>query len=308
MTLAAHAFYTATDRVRLVDSYTFLRTMGVGERLVASRLAAILKGSGVGENQDDTYAVRRAELDAQFHALPLPGAVEYWRRIEDANTEIPLEVMARCFRERTASGASGEAERILELIWLRVQPRVRQWAWKVAQTAQSGMKPQLQDDLEQHCLIKLWQELASGGKTFLLERFVFALGRIFQHVTREMMEQAGEWQRPGVETPTRIPRVETESIEATPKGEDDVPLTERIPDSNVQDAFDQVELSDLLDLVRSLPEDQRIIIFDHYLQGRSQKEIGEKLHVSDRMVRYRLKTILPELGVRYQGGKGGNHA
>ncbi|HEX8034964.1 MAG TPA: sigma-70 family RNA polymerase sigma factor, partial [Ktedonobacterales bacterium] len=285
-------------------------TLDRGEWLAAARLAAILKGSGVGENQDDRYAARRAELEAQFHALPLPGKVEYWRRIEDTHVEsaLPLEVVARCIRERVGAGAISDAHRIYEVIARRLQSGVGKWAWMVARTARSGMKPELQEDLAQQCYIKLWEELAGGGKTFLLDNFVFALHRICQHVAREMMEQAGEWPRPGVETPTRIPRAEMESIEAKPKGEEDVPFTERIPDNTVQDAFDQVELSDLLDLVEKLPEDQRNLIFGLYFEGRSQKEIGEELDISDRMVRYRLKMILQKLAERYQGGEGGNHA
>jgi RNA polymerase sigma factor (sigma-70 family) len=310
LTLAAHAFYTASDRVRLVDSYILLRTTDVGERLAASRLAAKLKGSGVGENQDDRYAARRAELDAQFHALPLPGVAEYWRRIEDTRTEsaLPLEVLARCVRERADAHASRDTERILEVILRRVQPYVQSWARKDVRFVRSGMKPQLQEELEQQCYMKLWEGLAGGGKSFLLERFVFMLHRIYQHVAREMMEQAGEWQRPGVDTPTRIPRAEMESLEAKPKGEDDVPLTDRIPDNNVQDAFDRVELSDLLDLVSRLPDDQRAIILDRFFEGRSQDETAKTLHISERTVRNRLKTILRELGTRYRDGEGGNHA
>lgn len=310
LTLAAHAFYTASDRVRPVGFSIPKHTTGVGKRLAASRLAAILKGSGVGENQDDKYAARREELDAQFRALPQAGGVAYWHHIEDTDTgsALPLEVLARCYRERAAARAFRDVERIFEAILRRVQPRVQYWARKVAGTARSGMKPQLQDELEQQCYMKLWEELAGGGKTFLLESFVHTLSLRFKHVAREMMEQAGEWQRPGVETPTRIPRGETESLEAKPKGDDSVPLTEQIPDDTVQDAFDRVELSDLLALVMSLPEDQRTIILDRFFEGRSQEETAKTLHISDRMVRYRLKTILRELGVRYRGGEEDNHA
>lgn len=312
MTLAAHAFYTASDRVRPVGSYILKpkHTTDVGKRLVVSRLAAILKGSAVGENQDEKYAARREELDAQFRALPPAGSVAYWHHIEDAETvsALPLEVLTRCVRERVAAGALSDAHRIFNHILLRVQPRVQQWARRATGNARSGMKPQLKEELEQQCYMKLWEELTGDGKTFLLESFVFTLGLRFKHVAREMMEQAGEWQRPGVETPTRIPRAETDSLEAKPKGEDDVPLTDRIPDNNIQEAFDQVELSDLLALVMSLPEDQRTIIFDRFWENLPQKETGDKLHISDRMVRYRLQTILRELGRRYLGGEEGNHA
>ena len=76
----------------------------------------------------------------------------------------------------------------------------------------SGMKSQIQEDLEQECYIKLWEELADDGPTFLLENFTFAFGRLRRHVAHDMMEQAGEWQRRGVERPTRIPRSEMDSL------------------------------------------------------------------------------------------------
>lgn len=309
MTLAAHTLYTGGNRVRPVGGCIMAHSAYTAEWLVASRLTAKLKGSGVGDIQDDTYAIRRAQLEAQFRALPPVGDIAYWRRIEGVTEHIlPLEVLARCFRERAAAGAIMDTERIFNVIVRHIQSRVGGWAWKVAQHARSGMKKQLQEDLEQQCYMKLWEELASDGRTFLLERFPFALERLWRHVAHDMMEQAGEWRRRGVETPTRIPRAATDSIEAKPKGEDDVPLVEQITDTTVQDAFDQAELSDLFDLVMNLPEEQRTIILDRFWDGRSQEETAAKLGISDRMVRYRLKTILLELGVRYRGGEEGNHA
>ena len=65
-------------------------------------------------NQDDVYAARRAELEAQFQALPPTGSSDYWRRIEESDAErrLPLEVLARCCRERYAAGVTDDANRI----------------------------------------------------------------------------------------------------------------------------------------------------------------------------------------------------
>lgn len=277
---------------------------------MASRLTAIPKESGVGDNQDDAYAVRRAELDGQFRALPPVGTAEYWRSIEGvgARHALPLEVLSRCFRERHAVGALSDAERIFNVMWRRVQSPVQRWAWAITGPARSGMKPQLREDLEQECYMKLWEELANDGPTFLLEHFAFAFGRLRQHVAHDVMERAGEWQRRGVERPSRIPRDQTDSLQAEPEGEDDATLVEQLADASAQDAFDRAELSDLLALVMTLPADQRTIILDRYWGGQPQEETAAKLGISDRMVRYRLKTILRELGVRYRGTEEDNHA
>ncbi len=309
MTVVAPALYTGSHRVRQVGTCVRDSIADTEERFVASRLTAKLKGSGVGENQDDTYADRRAELDAQFRALPPAGDAAYWRRIEGADTEsaLPLEVLVRCVREFTAAGALNNAHRIFKVIVLRNQTLVERWAWKVARQARSGMKPELHEDLAQECYEKLWKELTDDGPTFLQVHFVTALQRLRQHIAQDTMEKAGERQRKGVETPTRVPRAETESIEAKPKGEDEVPLAHQITDMRVQNAFDQAELSDLLDHVMRLPADQRTIILDRFWDDRSQEETATKLGISDRMVRYRLKLILSDLGKRYQGGEEDNH-
>ncbi|HEX6818041.1 MAG TPA: sigma-70 family RNA polymerase sigma factor [Ktedonobacterales bacterium] len=263
----------------------------------------------MGDNQDDTFAVRRAELDGRFRMLPPIGTAGYWRSIEgaDAWQVLPLEVLARCFRERNAAGAASDAERIFNVMWRRIQSSTQRWAWAIADQARSGMKPQLREDLEQECYMKLWEELADDGPTFLLEHFASAVSRLRQHVAHDVMERAGEWQRRGVKTPQRIPRSRTESLQAEPEGEDETPLVEQVADASAQDAFNRAELSDLLALVMTLPGDQRTIVLDRFWSGWSQDETAAKLGISDRMVRYRLKTILRELGVRYLGAGEDDH-
>ena len=310
MTQAATALYTACNRVRPSSSSLIVESAETGERLVTTRLAAILKGWGVGDKYDEMYTQRRAALDARFRALLPAGDAAYWRHIEGAGAEpsLPLEILVRCTRERITAGAMNDAQRIFTVIMLRIQSSLGQRAWKVAQQARSGMKPQLRDELEQDFYEKLWKELAADGPTFLEEHFATAFERLFQHVAHDAMERAGEWRRPGVEQPTRIPRSETESIEARPKGEDEVPLVEQMADTSVDHAFDQAELSDLLALVMSLPEDQRTIILDRYWHERSQEDTAKTLDISERTVRNRLKQILRELRLRYQGGEENNHA
>ncbi len=246
-------------------------------------------------SQDDPFASRRAQLEAEFHALPLVGSGDYWERIEQPTDgqELPLEVLARCLRERHAAGAVEDADRALNVIWRQVQPQVRQWSRDVAGRAHSGMKPELREDLEQECFIKLWQELSDvddgDDEIFLLTHFEIAFLRLRQHVAQDVMKKAGEWQRPGVDRPTRIPTDVMDSIQATSEREDDFPLDDQLEDVNAQAPFRQAELSDLLEKVRALPEDQRTVIMDRFWEGLTQDETAAKLGITSRMVRYLLR-------------------
>lgn len=307
-----HASYTANTRVRPANALP-LRQYGSRAWFVASRLTTAVKESGVGDDrdnaQDDAYAVRRAQHDKQFHELPLAGAAAYWRRIEGADgaERAPLEVLTRCFRERTAAGVRQDADRIFNAIVLRVQAKTRQWASSIARQARSGMRSQLQEDLEQECYLELWQELEDTSPTYLLESFATAFTRIRQHVAHDVMVRAGEWRRFGVERPSRVPRQQTDSLYAQTADEDETQLLDQIGDPSAQEAFELADLSDLFELIRNLPQDERTLLYDRFWDGRSQAETAAKLGITDRMVRYRLKALLHELGVRYHGGEEEHH-
>lgn len=271
----------------------------------------LTKESGVRNSQDDPYAPRRAQLETLFNELPPTGSADYWRRIEEpvAEQRLPLEVLARCLRERHAAGAVEDADRVLNVIWRQVQPKVRQWSRDVAGRARSGMKPELREDLEQECLIKLWQELSDDDgddEIFLLTHFEVAFLRLRQHVAQDVMQKAGEWQRPGVDKPTRIPTDVIDSIQATSEREGDFPLDDQLEDMTAQAPFRQADLSDLLEKARALPEDQRTVIIDRFWEGLTQDETAAKLGITSRMVRYLLRKALSELGEQYGAGEEGN--
>lgn len=305
--------YTGRNRERplsddaMVDA-TALRSATHGDATDYYRM----KESGVDVNHDDPFAARRAQLDEEFHELPRAGSADYWRRIEQPTVgqELPLEVLARCFRERLADGAHQDAERIMNMILRQVQPHVRQWSRDTAGRARSGMKPELREDLEQECFIKLWQELSDDvdddDEIFLLTHFKAGFLRLRQHVAQDVMQKAGEWPRRGVQKPTRIPTEVIDSIQATSEREGDFPLDDQLEDMNAQAPFRQAELSDLLDKVRELPDDQRTVIIDRFWEGLTQDETAAKLGITPRMVRYLLRNALRALGVRYGGGEEGN--
>ncbi|HEU5348252.1 MAG TPA: RNA polymerase sigma factor [Ktedonobacterales bacterium] len=260
------------------------------------------------DNQGDAYAERRAQLEVQFTSLPPAGSSDYWQHIEESDIarRLPLEVLARCYRERNAARVSMDAERIFSAIMRQTQAQVRQWARSIARQAKSGMAPQLQQELEQECFMKLWEELANDDPAFLLVNFTTAFLRLRQHVAHTFMEKAGEWQRPGVETPTRVPSGEIVSLQAEPDRAGEEPLEAQLADTTAHDPFQQIELSRLLALVRELPENQRTVIIDRFWRGLTQEETAAKLGISPRMVRYLLTKALRELGVRYGDGEEGN--
>lgn len=268
-----------------------------------------MKESGVQDTQDDPFALRRAQLEAQFQALPPVGGSDYWRRIEEpiAEQRLPLEVLARCLRERIVAGVREDAERIYNVIAQRIKRKVGGWARSIASQARSGTGAQDPEDLEQGCYLKLWEELAGDGRTFLPENFMHGLERICQHVAHSEMERSGDWQRKGVKKPTRVPRGEMQRLPSTQEGEEDAQHGSQTEDATAQDAFDLAEYSDLFDTIRDLPADSRKILYDRFYRDRTQEETAADLGITDRTVRNRLKALLEDLRRRYQSGEEDTH-
>jgi RNA polymerase sigma factor (sigma-70 family) len=256
----------------------------------------------VAHDQQDAYAPRRAALDARFAALPPAGTTAWWGAIErtDGPDALPYEVLARCYRARPAAD---DTERVLTAILLRIGPSVRRWAAVTAAKAPSGQRGELAKDLEQECYLKLWQELENPEKRFIVENFGGALMRLQQHTAHDLMLKAGEWTRPGVARPQRVPTGQTERLQAEPEADGTLPLGATLADRRAQDDLDRVELSDLLDLVRRLPEDKRAIIEEIYWQHRTQAEAAAAHGVTERTVRNWLAAALRELKIRYRGGE-----
>ena len=255
----------------------------------------------------EVYAARRAELAARYAALPPPGSAAYWQAVErpDGPDALPLEVLARCFRERLPL-AAGDAERLFEVIARRVGPAVRRWAAAIAGSSPSGRRAELAADLEQESYLKLWQELEHPEKRFILEHFPATFSRIRQHVAQDIMQKAGEWQRLGVAHPERVPASQTDRLYLAPGAPGVEPLAETLADERAQAALDRVELSDLLAQVQRLPEQQRALLFSLYWLDHTQAQIATALHVTERAVRYRLAACLRALRVRYRGEEAGH--
>lgn len=226
----------------------------------------------MGDEHEERYAARRAAFERLFQELPPAGTAAYWQRIEQAPKEaaLPLEVLARCLRERWSAGAHQHAKRIFECMLRRIQSRTTAWAWSIARQCHIDQH-QMQQDLQQACHTELWEELIDDGPTFLLENFLHALDRIQRHVAHASMEQAGEWKRTGVKTPTRIPPQITGSLFEQVDPEEELTREEILGDPNTQKAFDQAELSG--DIIPFLKlgvwgvTEQKVALMVHPLNG-----------------------------------------
>lgn len=258
----------------------------------------------MGDNQDDVYLERREGFVRQFAALPLAGTPDYWRQIEtaDAAAALPLEVLARCLRERYAAGAAADGACVYAAIMGRIQRNVEEWASRVASQARGDVRSQLKEDLAQECLLAVWDELKGGRPSFFLERFTHALMRLQQHVSHKIMEQAGEWVRKGVDKSTRISRKDIDSADAT-QPSDEVPIRDKLPDPASDQAFASAELSDLFALVQALPAEQRELIHDRFWRDQTLEELAASRHVTTRTIYNRLQAIFQQLGLRYAGGE-----
>lgn len=272
---------------------------------VNRRLVVTTKEQVVGTEQDDDYAARRAALEQLFHALPPPDTADYWRQIEDITREtaLPLEVLCHCLRERWEAGAESDAERIFTRLLLGVQPTIQFWARRFAGQSSEGQGLKLAEDIEQECYVALWQELASGKRTFLFENTQHALKRIVRHRAQAIMEQEGLWKRPDVTQPTRIPRRTMESIDASRETEEGSPLDNILADPLPTDERELLlDLQQGLEHLEQLDTTSRQIIYWYYYGGYTQQDIAERLHTTDRTVRDRIKKILAELR-RYLGSE-----
>lgn len=262
------------------------------------------------DQQDDDFARRRAELDDQFQRLPRPGTTDYWQSIERPTAEgtLPLEVLARCLRERARAGANADAARIYEVILGRVQRHTAAWAGKIASHA-GAAAPQLAQDLQQECYLALWAELVANAKTFLHEAFMHALDSIERHVAHTVMRRAGIWTRRDVKIPRRVPRRATTSLDAPRDDGEGTPAGVDVPDPAASDAFAEVERrSDLETWLAPLSADERQLLYDCLERDLTQAQVAARLGVTDRTVRNRLDRIYARLRALYRGEEEHDHA
>lgn len=267
-----------------------------------------IKELGVGDEQDDPYAARRAELEQRFQSLPAVGTAEYWRLIEQETkaTALPLEVLARCLREREQAGARADTESIFKMLLRWIMPTVQGRMRATAKRYASHQKTELAQDLEQECYMQLWRELLDPAPTFFCEHFMHALRRLMDHVEHALMEREGFWKRDNVITPNRVPDSAQDRLDEPLVPGEGMTLGGTLEDEGAQDEYARVDLeTDIAALKAALSPEERELLHDLYWSGLTQQEVADRLGITDRAVRYQLARILKHLREDYQGGEEG---
>ncbi|MFI5273795.1 MAG: RNA polymerase sigma factor [Ktedonobacterales bacterium] len=260
----------------------------------------------MGDEEEARFAEQQAELDQRFAGLPAPGSAGYWQAV--AGTEIveppPLEVLARCFRERDAAGRRDHADRLFELIQGRVQQMTQAWAKRIVRFVPAHSRNDLADELESDCYFELWQALRNPEQRFILKNFTHVLRWVQDHAAHARMQSEGYWKRPSVETPNRIPRGLTDSLDRPPARQPDAAAAvQPLPDPVAASAFIQVEqAADIQRLLAQLSPEDRALVYDLYWAGLSQQEVAARLGKTDRTVRNYITRILAKL--RLLAGQG----
>lgn len=264
------------------------------------------KESGVGVERDDPYAVQRAERERLFQSLPAAGTPDYWKRIEGATAEtaLPLEVLARCVRERAQTGALDDARRIRAVIVRRIQTPVQARMRATALRSASRQKSDLAHDLEQECYVLLLREIRDPEPTFFCEHFMQALKRLMDHAEHSIMEREGFWKRRDVEKPKRVPANKQDSLDAPIAPGGPLTLGQSMPDPAAEDAYERVDLeTDIAELLAALKPEDRELVRDLFWSNLTQEQVAERLHITDHTVRNRLKRILAQLRKDYSDGE-----
>jgi RNA polymerase sigma factor (sigma-70 family) len=243
---------------------------------------------------DDGGADRNAANRARFEQLPAAGSREYWAALEDTAkaTRLELEILAMCARERLAAGRRDQFDRILGIIWDRIQRSVRQ---QIERSTPSGARDRARviEDIMQECMIGLWRELASAGPTFLTQGFWRKLRFIVANTITQRHIAEGIKTREDTVNPNRVPQGEIGSLDQPTGPEDDSPLGDKIPNPQANDSFSLAELAtDIKKLMEGLTAEQRLLLWNEWTRTFTQKELGDLLGgITDRAVRLRLKAL-----------------
>ncbi|MGH2517694.1 MAG: RNA polymerase sigma factor [Ktedonobacterales bacterium] len=259
----------------------------------------------MGAEQDDPFAARREEMERLFHSLPAAGTADYWRRIEQATVEsaLPLEVLARCVREREQAGERIDAHRIYPVIFGRIMRAIEHRMAARTRASASRQRLELAEEMVQECYTKVWEELSGTKHTWFMENFAHRLDRVMSHVEHSFMERNGFWIRRGVETPTRVPAREQDSLGKLIAPGEQLTFAETISDPAAENAFERVELeADIAALKATLKPEDLVLIQGMMWEGLTQEQIAAQLGITDKTVRNRLKRILAWMRRYYEGG------
>ncbi len=255
---------------------------------------------------------RNAENVARFKGLPAAGSPAYWAELENAakETRLALEILVMCARERLAAGRLQDAERVYTLLLNKTQGTVRNWVSRLTPSKAHDREGVI-EEIMQECAMNLWLELSGDGPTFLTEGFWHKLTWMTKNVVKQVLIARGIKARTNSTNSTRIQEDLIESIDKPVGVDDNRTLGESIIDPQAGDAFSLMELvNDIRALLVGLTSEERLLLQNEITGELTQREMGERLGITDRAVRMRLKALYDKLRARYNpyGDSGGGAA
>ncbi|HEX9038088.1 MAG TPA: hypothetical protein VF808_13975 [Ktedonobacterales bacterium] len=254
---------------------------------------------------------RNAANEAAFQNLPAAGTPTYWERLQDTapGSRLALEVLVMCARERLAAGRDDQAKRVFEILLIKVQGTIEGWIGQLTpRNARDRMR--LIEDIKQEVAAALWQEVAPPAPTFLTEGFWHKARLLTMNTVEQRLIAEGVKTRKDVERPTRVPQSQSDSLDQPSGPEESRTLAESVADPG-GDAYSLIELiSDIKALLADLPPEGRLLLENEITGELTQREMGERLGITDRAVRMRLEALRVRLRARYHapdssGGEGG---
>lgn len=264
---------------------------GFADETVETKEAAVSDEERARPLNGEAEAHQRA-----FEGLPAAGTPAYWRRIDDTRDPLPLEVLARCVRERHQAGQRGDADRVMSVVIKAIQAEVREFARRMVGSSRVAKYQDVASDLAQEIYLKVWADLIGEKDSYLLVQFKPALFWIEKHAAQKVMEQYGERKRQDVAKGKHIPVAETVRINRPKTDDEGHPIEMPLADPRGEDAYEQVETRMVVDdLLRNLSAEQLRLIYAAFSLGKTQDEIAADLGITDRTVRNRLKTLINQL-------------
>lgn len=258
---------------------------------------------------DDRIAQRRATLTALYDALPEYGSVAFWHAIEktDMGLVLPLEVLVRCLRTAVAREDEQGRNRVIEVIFRRIQTNNEYWANTVLKhiSLLTDERKALVRDLFADLCESLIRALIDPQRLFWEENFQHCLRYERMHAYQSCMQREARWHRQQVQRSLRIPRKLVASLSRPIQhGDGELEMLE-IEDEQAQNALLAVEHDELPRLVLFLPEKLKAVVLLLFWEGKSTADAAHVLGVTDRTVRNRLRNALKLLRTKLEPEKGG---
>jgi|GEM_PF-602279 len=249
-------------------------------------------------NYDQDLFRRRANLAAQFQALPTYGSAEFWSLIEEPQLKLalPLEVLVKCIRVAITPEDNAGKNRIFEMIFRRTQGANEYWSRQILSRIHlpSEERCMYAHDLYADLCERVIRAIHDSRRQFWEENFQHCLCFERKHAYQAFMTREGRWynQHANESGTRRIPRSLIGSLDQPAQHANGELWEMDLVDEQAQQALLSVEQHDFPLLILNLPEKLKAVIWLIFWEGRTEKNVANLLGVSDRTVRNRLHKAL----------------